>query len=159
MPLADNILPEASRPPTREEIERGRAMYAQGFAVARCLAASNMSLGTFYFWLDGGPRDASGNTLLPPIPRRRVVLGKSRRPLAADAVSLRQRLLRAARDLSAGGAGGARAPAGRDQPMEPPNVEELRRSLARKLEEIVAEADAEAAAQAQAGSGHSIPSS
>ena len=37
------------------EIERARDMYKNGFTVARCLAAGNMSHGTLYYWLDGGP--------------------------------------------------------------------------------------------------------
>ena len=93
MPLSDHIKPDAHRPPTREEIERARAMYAEGFTVSRCCAGSGMSLGTLYYWLDGGPRGKDG-PLLPPIPRRRVVIGKRRRPLQADPVSLANRLWR-----------------------------------------------------------------
>jgi len=118
MPLSDNITPDPLRAPTMAEIERARAMYAQGFTVARCLAAGNMSLGTLYYWLDGGPYlapttdksavgvgpttdtsvggDAHGARMLPPIPRRRVVVGKRRKPLAADTASLLARLTRIA---------------------------------------------------------------
>lgn len=95
MPLSDHIKPEASRPPTWEEILRARAMYVEGFTVSRILAATNMSLGTLYYWLDGGPLEADGPRL-PPIPRRRKVVGKRRRPLAADRVSLAARLWRTA---------------------------------------------------------------
>ena len=95
MPLSDHIRPDAYRPPTREEIERARAMYVEAFTISRILAATNMSLGTLYYWLDGGPRGADG-PLLPPIPRRRVVIGKRRRPLQADPVSLTNRLCRTA---------------------------------------------------------------
>ena len=96
MPLSDHIKPEAARPPTREEIQRGRSMYAEGFTVSRCCAGSNMSLGTLYYWLAGGPQGPDG-PLLPPIPRRRVVAGRRRRPLtAADRVSLAARLWRTA---------------------------------------------------------------
>jgi hypothetical protein len=79
-----------------EEILRARDMYGQGFTVARCLAAGNMSHGTFYYWLDGGPRNERGEPQLPPIPRRRVVVGKRRKPLASSQVSLAARLTRTA---------------------------------------------------------------
>jgi hypothetical protein len=96
MPLSDHIKPDAHRPPTREEIERGRALYVEGFTTSRCCAGSNMSLGTLYYWLDGGPQGPDG-PLLPPIPRRRNVAGRRRRPLpAVDRVSLAARLWRTA---------------------------------------------------------------
>ena len=96
MPLSDHIKPDAGRPPTREEIERARMMYVENFTVSRILAATDMSLGTLYYWLDGGPQGPDG-PLLPPIPRRRVVAGRRRRPLpAADRASLAARLWRSA---------------------------------------------------------------
>ena len=55
-----------------------------------------MSLGTLYYWLDGGPRDEQGAPLLPPLARRRVVVGKRRKPLPASRVSLLARLYRTA---------------------------------------------------------------
>lgn len=113
MPHPASILPSPYRPPTREEIERARDMYAQGFTVSRILAATDMSLGTFYHWLDGGPQagppsslsatsgkpDVDGGaaytTLYPPLPRRRRVVGKRRRPLNdTTRVSLAARLWR-----------------------------------------------------------------
>ena len=124
MPHPASILPSPYRPPTREEIERAREMYAQDFTVSRILAATDMSLGTFYHWLDGGPQagppsslpatsgkpdaslsatsgkpDADGGpaytTLYPPLPRRRHVVGKRRRPLNdTTRVSLAARLWR-----------------------------------------------------------------
>jgi hypothetical protein len=78
------------------EIERARSLYAEKFTVARCLAAGNMSHGTLYYWLDGGPRDDKGVALLPPIPRRRQIAGKRRKPLAGSSVSLLARLTRTA---------------------------------------------------------------
>jgi hypothetical protein len=95
MPHPADILPEPYRPPTREHIERARTMYGEGFTVARILAACDMSLGTLYYWLSGGPREAGG-PLYPPLPRRRQVVGKRRAPLAADGVSLMRRLMRTA---------------------------------------------------------------
>ena len=115
MPHPASILPEPYRPPTREAIERAREMYAQGFTVSRTLAACDMSLGTLYYWLDGGPQagppsslgapsgkpDGDGGptytTLYPPIPRRRIVVGKRRKALSdATRVSLAARLWRTA---------------------------------------------------------------
>jgi len=115
MPHPTSITPDPLRAPTMAEIERARGMYAQGFTVARCLAAGNMSLGTFYYWLDSGPYlgpttgkpavglgptpDGSGGggaRMLPPIPRRRLVVGKRRKPLAGSRASLVARLYRTA---------------------------------------------------------------
>jgi len=95
MPHPASILAEPYRPPTREQIERARSMYTQGFTVSRILAACGMAYGTLYYWLDGGPREESG-PLYPPIARRRQVVGKRRRPLDADRVSLAARLWRTA---------------------------------------------------------------
>jgi hypothetical protein len=108
MTLKDNILPDPIRPPTMEEIARAREMYANGFTVSRCLAAGHMSHGTFYYWLDGGPLlgpatdksaaggDERGERMLPPLPRRRVIVGKRRKPLAGSCASLVARLTRVA---------------------------------------------------------------
>ena len=118
MPLADTIKPDPYCAPTQEQIARGRDMYVQGFTVSRCVAASGMSLGTFYYWLDGGPDDGSG-PMLPPIPRRRVIIGKRRKPLAATRVSLASRLWRTAerqvRDIEARFARGDQPPADRER--------------------------------------------
>ena len=89
-----DIKPDPYRPPTREQIDLGRSMYIENFTVSRCLAATDMSLGTFYYWLDGGPVGEDGKRMLPPIPRRRKVVGKRRRPLKTDRVSLAARLWR-----------------------------------------------------------------
>ena len=70
-------------------------MYAERFTVSRILAACGMSLGTLYYWLDGGPRE-DGAPLLPPIPRRRRIVGARRKPLASSRVSLANRLWRTA---------------------------------------------------------------
>jgi hypothetical protein len=96
MPHPLSVTPEPYRPPTREEIERAREMYAAGFTVSRILAATDMSLGTFYHWLDGGP-SGEGSPLYPPMPRRRTVVGKRRKALTdATRVSLAARLWRTA---------------------------------------------------------------
>lgn len=71
MALFDQIKPDPYRAPDMAAIERGREMYVHGFTVSRCLAATGMSLGTFYYWLDGGPR-ADGKPLLPPLARRHL---------------------------------------------------------------------------------------
>src|SRR5438105_1847844 len=94
MTLSTNIRPEPYRPPTMDEIRRAREMYTEGFTVSRVLAATDMSLGTLYYWLDGGPRDEKGGPTLPVIARRRQVLGKRRKPLTASHASLVARLYR-----------------------------------------------------------------
>jgi len=43
MPHPVSILPEPYRPPTREEFERAREMYAQGFTVSRILARTQVA--------------------------------------------------------------------------------------------------------------------
>lgn len=85
--------PTPFSPPTREQIERARQMYREGFTVSRIIAACDMSLGTLYYWLNGGPLEAEG-PLYPALPRRRVILGKRRRLMPADRTSLAARLLR-----------------------------------------------------------------
>jgi hypothetical protein len=75
-------------------ITLARQRYVEGVAVSKILAECGMSLGTFYLWLDGGPDD--GSVRLPPIPRRRAVMGKRRMPPSASRVSLIQRLWRTA---------------------------------------------------------------
>ncbi len=77
-----------------EAVAQMRQRYADGVTVSRVLAEFDVSLGTLYFWLDGGP--AEGGPRLPPVPRRRVVLGKRRRPLKTSRVSLVARLWRTA---------------------------------------------------------------
>jgi len=52
-----------------------------------------MSLGTLYHWLDSGPLE-EGSPSLPALPRRREVVGKRRKPLVANPVSLAARLWR-----------------------------------------------------------------
>jgi hypothetical protein len=112
MPLSRSITPDAHRPPTQEQIARARTMYAEGFAVSRILAYCDMSIGTLYYWLDGGPQEGPPSSLgatsgrpdvdggpvvttaLPPIPRRRDVIGRRRRKLKGDPVSLNARLWR-----------------------------------------------------------------
>jgi hypothetical protein len=110
MPHPASIRPSPYTPPTREQIERARAMYAEGFTVSRVLAATDMSLGTLYYWLDGGPREGplssasppsgqsseGGAPLYPPIARRRQVVGKRRKPLSGSHLSLVARLYRTA---------------------------------------------------------------
>ena len=60
MPLKDHIIPDPYRAPTDAEIAKARAMYVEKFTVSRILAATNMALGTLYYWLDGGPPDERG---------------------------------------------------------------------------------------------------
>jgi hypothetical protein len=91
-----DIKPDPYRPPTMEDVHRARTLYQENFTVSRILAATGMSLGTLYYWLDGGPVDENGQRMLPPIPRRRAGVLKRRRPLTADRASLAARLLRTA---------------------------------------------------------------
>jgi hypothetical protein len=174
MPLSDHIVPDPYRAPTDAEIAKARAMYVDGFTVSRILAATDMALGTLYYWLDGGPVDEHGKTRLPPIPRRRAaVLGKRRKPVRTDHGSLASRLfctaerqvrdiearlskpgagpererdvrlllmlVRSLRELSAFNAGASLKDAPAAEPPVP-DVEALRQKLARRLDQLVAEA-------------------
>jgi hypothetical protein len=78
--------------PTAEAIALARQRYLEGAAVSKILAETGMSLGTLYLWLDGGPADG---IRLPQLQRRRIVLGKRRKPLTGR-VSLVNRLWRTA---------------------------------------------------------------
>jgi len=71
-----------------------RQLYVDGARISDILARTGFSLGTLYYWLDGGSQD--GGPRLPPIPRRRKVMGKRRRALKTDRVSLVARLWRTA---------------------------------------------------------------
>jgi hypothetical protein len=95
MPITDHITPEPNPPLTRERVIRMRELYAEGFTVARILAACQTSLGTLYDCLDGVPFGLDGEQW-PAMPRRRQVLNKRRRALKGDAVSLVNRLTRTA---------------------------------------------------------------
>ena len=95
MPLTDHIRPEPNPPLTVERVELARAMYVEGFTVARICSQCLMSLGTLYKCLDGVPFGLDG-LRFPPIPRRRNILGKRTRALKADPLSLRNRLIRTA---------------------------------------------------------------
>lgn len=79
----------------QDTIVLARELYSEGLPVSRILARTGLSHGTFYLWLDGGPDDGAGPRL-PPLPRRRNVLGKRRRPLQGQRVSLVARLWRTA---------------------------------------------------------------
>lgn len=80
---------------TPEIIALARERYLAGDPISRILADTGMAHGTLYMWLDGGPDDGSGPRLAP-IPRRRTILARKRRPLAGSPVSLVNRLWRTA---------------------------------------------------------------
>lgn len=154
---------------------RARQNYIGGAQVRAILAEADYSLEQLYHWLDGAPQP-DGTTLLPPIPRRRIIVRRAGR--AATRLALVERLLRAtemqvhAIEQKLSGAGyepnddDARATAvlartmrelialytatgkpqnepgkPNDDPM-PRDVDELRRTLSRKLEALVAEQQA-----------------
>ena len=159
-----------------EEALRARQRYIDGDPVNAIRVDTGFSLEKFYHWLDGAPQ-ADGTTLLPPIPRRRIIARKAGRP--ATRVALVARLTRAAEMQMHGieqalaqagydpghGEDNARAMAllartlreltaldrrhdedrrlnepgkANDGPV-PLDIDELRRSLSRKLEALVAE--------------------
>jgi hypothetical protein len=76
-------------PLSPETIARMRQQYADGVPVAQICAENNVTSGTLYYWVDGGPRDPKRR--LEPIPRRRS--GQ----VAGDDVSIAARKLLVAR--------------------------------------------------------------
>jgi hypothetical protein len=173
MPLSSHIKPEPNPPLDRARVIRAREMYAEGFTVSRILAHCEMAFGTLYACLDGAPFGADGEQW-PALPRRRQVTGKRRRALAADSVSLVNRLTRTAerqvRDIETRLSAREQPPVERERdvrmltslaralrdlkvlggapdrdaaPAQPQrSVAELRASVARKLEAIIARRDA-----------------
>jgi hypothetical protein len=81
--------------PSADDIALARQQYLDGVPVSHILANTGMSHGTFYYWLDGGPDDGGGPRL-PPLPRRREVMGKRRPPAVSHRASLIARLWRTA---------------------------------------------------------------
>lgn len=81
--------------PTPDMIARARQSYVDGVTISKILAETDMSLGTLYHWLDGGPDEGTGSRL-PRIARRRSTLGRRRKLPGSDRVSLVSRLWRTA---------------------------------------------------------------
>lgn len=110
-------MPQASNPLSPETGARARQLYAEGIPVARILGETGLSLGSLYYWLDGG--GGEGDPRLPPVPRRRIVLGKRRKALKGSRVSLVARLWRTAerqvRDIEARLALAQQEPADRER--------------------------------------------
>jgi hypothetical protein len=162
-----------------------RRMYDERKTVRATQAASGLSLDQLYRALDGLPQP-DGSTLLPPIPRRRIIVRKASR--AATRVALVTRLMRAAelqlhgieqrlasagyeptesdrnsraiallartmRELTGldernGSRSRSNESSGEDGEPVALDIEELRRSLTRKLDALVAE---------QQGTLHRVP--
>ncbi|MGA2567143.1 MAG: hypothetical protein ABSF41_09965 [Pseudolabrys sp.] len=72
---------------------RARQMYAEGRTVRTIQAETGLNLDQLYHAPDGLPQP-NGDSLLPPIPRRRIIARKTSR--AATLVALVARLMRAA---------------------------------------------------------------
>ncbi|HVV63302.1 MAG TPA: hypothetical protein VHD14_16260 [Pseudolabrys sp.] len=147
---------------------RAREMYFDHATVRAIRAETGLSLDRLYYWLDGAPQ-ADGGTLLPPIPRRVVVVRRSSRP--ARRAALVARMMRATEmqvhEIEQR-LGGAAAPAGRERDARtlavlaktmrelialdvltedkntdnaddddaPFDIDELRRELARRVDQI-----------------------
>jgi hypothetical protein len=79
--------------PIPETALRARQMYIDGKTVKAILADTKFNLDQLYHWLDGGPQ-SDGATLLPPIPRRRVV--KRKPSFAETRLALVMRIMQAA---------------------------------------------------------------
>ena len=172
MPLCDHIAPEPNPPLTRERVIRAREMYEAGFTVSRILAACQMSLGTLYTCLDGVPFGLDGERWPPVPRRRLVtgkrrralatdpvsltnrllrtaerqvrdietrLSARAQPPVERERdVRMLVSLTRALRDLHA-----LQNVKGKAMPDEPKrSVAELRASLTRKLQALIAEREA-----------------
>jgi len=73
--------------------ERARQMYADGATIAVIKAETGLTHHRLYHWLDGAPQKAGGS-LLPPLPKRRIV--KRTRISAGDRLSVVARIMRSA---------------------------------------------------------------
>ena len=73
----------------RDAALRARQDYINGKPVRAKFAETKFSLVQLYHWLDVTPQ-VDGSTLLPPIPRRRIIVRKAGR--AATRVALVERL-------------------------------------------------------------------
>jgi hypothetical protein len=76
-----------------ENATRARQMYADGATVAAIKAETGLSHHQLYHWLEGAPQRAGGS-LLPPLPKRRIV--KRTRISAGDRLSVVARIMRSA---------------------------------------------------------------
>lgn len=76
--------------PAPETVALARQMYIDGYPVSEIIAETRLTMGTLYFWLDGGPADPA--LRLTPIPRRRDIKGQRRRLTEAARASLVTRL-------------------------------------------------------------------
>jgi hypothetical protein len=163
-----------------ETVALARQRYIEGAAIRDIMAETGMSLDALYYWVDGGP--PTGRRALPPLPRRRSIAPRRKRPpplrtpedrkefiarlwrtaewqvcdiedrLAAAGQEPAERerdarmlavLVKTLRELSTIDEGGGNDNAGgadadtEDGP-EPRDLDEFRRDLARRMDELVA---------------------
>jgi hypothetical protein len=71
---------------------RARQRYLAREKVQTICKDEKLSLDQFYYWMDGAPQP-DGGKLLPPIPRRRIIVRKSSR--AGTRIALITRMMRA----------------------------------------------------------------
>jgi hypothetical protein len=83
--MTDIEIPDAAR--------RAREMYRQGATVAAIKAETGLTHHQLYRWLEGSP-GGNGASLLPPLPKRRIV--KRTRITAGDRMSVIARIMRSA---------------------------------------------------------------
>jgi hypothetical protein len=157
-----------------ESALRARQMYIDRVPVRTILKDCKLSLDQLYEWLDGGP-ELDGGAMLPPIPRRHIIVRKASR--AHTRVAMVERMMRATeaqlhgieqrlasagydpddserdaramavlartmRELTAlddSNRGPANETGQTNDNAAPLDVDELRRSLTRKLDALVAE--------------------
>lgn len=154
-----------------QTVARLRQDYLDGLPLASILARHEVSTGTLYYWLDGGPI-VDGERRLPPVPRRREVLARRVKRLRGDRESLVARLWRTAerqvheietrlgaagqpatdrerdaralavlvrtlRELAAFDDARPRDICDEDEDDGPRDIDEFRRELARKMDEVI----------------------
>lgn len=164
-----------------ETVALVRRSYVEGVPISRILSETGLSLGTMYHVCDGMFDDGSG-TRPAPLPRRRILMGRSRKALHASRISLVARMWRTAerqvRDIetrlddhtqetddrerdarvlavlvktlrelqafdSALGKGKGKGKAAQEPVSDDRDIDEFRRDLARKIDQLAAQYSAE----------------
>jgi hypothetical protein len=96
---------------------RARQMYSEGATTRDILAETELSHWGLYYWLAGGPKQKSGERLLPEVPKRRMVV--RRKILKENRVALINRMMKTAErqvyEIEARLAGSKQAPGERER--------------------------------------------
>jgi hypothetical protein len=100
-----------------DKAARARQMYSEGATTRDILAETELSHWGLYFWLAGGPKQKTGERLLPEVPKRRMVV--RRKILKENRIALVNRMMKTAErqvyEIEARLAGSKQAPGERER--------------------------------------------